>query len=104
MLFRSELGGELPLAGSLLFPVPALFSGSHFAYLVVEAPVGLLGSWRGIAENSAAVVLPPLDFERGQAVVRRCRAGRVFQAIDDLFCHVALLHFRFGRAYAAAEG
>jgi len=45
---------------------------------------------RGVGKDGAAIVFPPLDLDRREAVVRRCRAGPVSQPIGEVFCHVAL--------------
>jgi hypothetical protein len=78
--------------------VPILLGVVQFVRLFVIVPLAPLSPRRGTGRGSAAIILPPLDFDQREAVVRRRRADRFFQAIDQMFCHIALHSVMAGRA------
>ena len=80
----------MPLTGSLRPRNVTLLGVDELAGVLVVVFASRLSAARDIREDRAAIVFPALDFERGKAVVRRCRAGGVFQTIDDVLCHGAL--------------
>ena len=82
--------------------MPILLGAGQFARLFVMLPLAPLPPRRGTGGDGAAIILPALEFDQREAVVRRCRADRFFQAIDCVFCHVAL-HSCCGRAGTPAE-
>ena len=79
-----------PLTGSLHPRGVTLLSVGQLAGVFVVVFTRALTRPRGMSEDSAAIVFPALDFERGPAMVRRCRRGCVSQTIDDVLRHVAL--------------
>lgn len=80
-----------------------LFGGGQFVRRAWNVPLAMLRPRWAVGEDGAAIVFPALDFGRRHAVCRRCRADRLFQIIDYVGRHVALLHSCSGRAGAAAE-
>jgi hypothetical protein len=78
----------LPLTGSLLPRSVTSVSGDQFADRFMAVPFGAFPRWYGIGRDGAAIVLPPLNFERGQAMVRRCRQAACFR--QSMKCLVTL--------------
>ena len=83
--------------------MPMLFGRGQFVRRVVDVPLAMLRPRWAVGEDRADIVFPALDFDRRDAVVRRCRADRLFQIIEYVGRHVALLHSCCGRAGTAAE-